>query len=103
MEKGREGEREKEGKSNVDDHHYRLIILHAMLLDVSSESIITLSVGAIVGFAMQNYTSSEGDTVNVCVTIHSPNQTVLDMSTVRGEFSISGSDGMKLHTHKDCF
>ena len=57
------------------------------------ESIITLSAGAIVGFTMQSHEGSEGGTVNVCVTILSPNQTVLDMSTVRGEFSISGSDG----------
>ena len=41
-----------------------------------------------MGFEMGNYTGVEGEVVEVCVAILSPNQTVLDMSSVRGEFSI---------------
>lgn len=51
------------------------------------------SSGATVGFASSNYTGVEGEAVEVCVTIHSPNQTVLRMSDVEGEFSITGSNG----------
>ena len=46
-----------------------------------------------MGFALSNYTGAEGEAVEVCVTIHSPNQTVLDMSDVEGKFSITGSSG----------
>ena len=49
--------------------------------------------GAIVGFAMSSYKGSEGDTIKVCVTIHSPNETILSMSSVAGRFEISGSAG----------
>ena len=42
---------------------------------------------------MNSYTGSEGDTIEVCVTIHSPNQTVLSISSVEGRFEISGSAG----------
>jgi hypothetical protein len=54
--------------------------------------------GAIVGFAMSSYKGSEGDTIKVCVTIHSPNETILSMSSVAGRFEISGSAGNDINT-----
>ena len=42
---------------------------------------------------MTNYTRKEGEEVEVCVTIHSPNETILQNSAVEGIFSITGSSG----------
>lgn len=38
---------------------------------------------------MTNYTGVEGEDIEICVTILSPNQSVLAMSALEGNFSIS--------------
>ena len=49
--------------------------------------------GAVVGFNTTNHTATEGESVLVCVTISSPNASVLSMSSVLGEFTVTESSG----------
>ena len=51
------------------------------------------TIGAVVGFNMTTYTADESETVEVCVSILSPNETVLMASAVHGEFNITISGG----------
>ena len=64
-------------------------MLLSSLLQLSSSPIS----GAIVGFSRTNYTGEEGEEVEVCVTIHSPNETILQNNAVEGIFTITGSSG----------
>ena len=57
----------------------------------------SLILGAVVGFSRTNYTDEEGEEVEVCVTIHSPNETILRNSAVEGIFTITGSSGKELN------
>ena len=52
---------------------------------------MSITTGAIVGFAMTNYTGAEGEDIEICVTILSPNKSVLAMSAFEGDFSISAA------------
>ena len=47
--------------------------------------------GIVAGFAMSNYTGSEGESVEVCVTVHFLNDTILSMSDFEGQFTVTGS------------
>ena len=51
--------------------------------------VIPYCTGAIVGFNETSYIANEGEILEVCVFIHSPNETILQQSSVFGNFTIS--------------
>ena len=57
-------------------------------------SFFSLILGAVVGFTMTNVTASEGESIDVCVEISSPNATVLSMSEISGTFRITTDGGI---------
>ena len=40
---------------------------------------------------MSNYSGVEGQSISVCVTVHSPNATILSMSDFEGQFRVTGN------------
>ena len=49
-----------------------------------------INVGAIVGFSQTNYTGDEGETIEVCITVHSIDLGTISMSDFEGHFIIKG-------------
>ena len=71
--------------------HSMHIHVHTLMYAITPP--IPHTIGAVVGFNMTTYTADESETVEVCVSILSPNETVLMASAVHGEFNITISGG----------
>ena len=75
--------------SKLNKHHILPYNSNSFILMLTSLLVLFPVSGAAIGFAMTSYSGAEGTSVEVCVTVHSVNMTILSMSEFEGHFKIT--------------